>query len=86
MTIAIRPIMPGEGKVLLAVVRALAALLKALAAEATKLGFPSIYWLMMGWNVGARALYLEAGAECDEGMCYYRLSDDALIRLAESPL
>jgi GNAT superfamily N-acetyltransferase len=59
------------------------ALLKALAVEATKLGFPSIYRLMMGWNDGARALYLEAGAECDEGMCYYRLSDDALIRLAE---
>lgn len=59
------------------------ALLKALAVEATKLDFPSIYWLMMGWDDGARALYLEAGAECDEGMCYYRLSDDALIRLAE---
>jgi len=60
------------------------ALLKGLAAEATKRGFPSIYWLMMGWNDGARALYLEAGAECDEGMCYYRLADDALMRLAES--
>ena len=59
------------------------ALLKALAVEATKLDFTSIYWLMMGWDDGARALYLEAGAECDEGMCYYRLSDDALIRLAE---
>ena len=60
------------------------ALLKGLAVEATALGFPSIYWLMMGWNDGARALYAEAGAECDEGMCYYRLADDALIRLAES--
>ena len=60
------------------------ALLKELAVEARKRGFPSIYWMMMGWNEGARALYAEAGAECDEGLCYYRLADDALIRLAES--
>ena len=59
-------------------------LLKGLAAEATKRGFSSIHWLMMGWNEGARALYAEAGAECDEGMCYYRLADEALTRLAES--
>ena len=60
------------------------ALLKSLAGEARRRGFPSIYWIMMGWNEGARALYAEAGAECDEGLCYYRLADEALIRLAES--
>jgi GNAT superfamily N-acetyltransferase len=60
------------------------ALLKGLAVEAKKRGFPSIYWLMMGWNDEARALYAQVGAECDEGMCDYRLADDALIRLAES--
>lgn len=60
------------------------ALLKGLAAEAKNRGFPGIYWLMMGWNDAARALYAQAGAECDEGMCYYRLTDDALIGLAES--
>lgn len=60
------------------------ALLKALAVEARQRGFPSIYWLMKGWNDRAKALYAEAGAECDEGLCYYRLADDALVRLAES--
>lgn len=60
------------------------ALLKGLAVEARKLDFPSIYWMMMGWNEGARALYAETGAECDEGLSYYRLADEALIRLAES--
>ena len=60
------------------------ALLKGLAVEAKNRGFPGIYWLMMGWNDAARALYAQAGAECDEGMCYYRLNDDALIGLAES--
>ncbi len=62
------------------------ALLKGLAVEARQRGFPSIYWVMMGWNEGARALYAEAGAECDEGLCYYRLADEALIKLAESAL
>ena len=60
------------------------ALLKALASEAKARGFPSIYWIMMGWNDDARALYAEVGAEYDDGACYYRLSDDKLIRLAES--
>lgn len=60
------------------------ALLVALAAEAKARGFPSIYWIMMGWNEGARSLYAEVGAEYDEGLCYYRLSDDSLTRLAES--
>ncbi|MGE0008766.1 MAG: N-acetyltransferase family protein [Parvibaculaceae bacterium] len=60
------------------------ALLRALAREALARGFPSIYWIMMGWNDGARALYAEVGAEYDEGLCYYRLGDDRLIMLAES--
>ena len=60
------------------------ALLKALSREAKRRGFPSIYWIMMGWNDGARALYAEVGAEYDEGLCYYRLSDDRLTRLAEA--
>jgi GNAT superfamily N-acetyltransferase len=59
------------------------ALLKALAREARARGFPSIYWIMMGWNDGARALYAEVGAEFDEGLSYYRLGDDRLIKLAE---
>ncbi len=59
------------------------ALLKELAGEATARGFPSIYWIMMGWNDGARALYEEAGAELEEGIVFCRLADDALNRWAE---
>lgn len=60
------------------------ALLQRLAVEARDRGFPSIYWLTMGWNDKAQALYDQTGASCDEGMRYYRLADDALIRLAEA--
>jgi GNAT superfamily N-acetyltransferase len=60
------------------------ALLKRLAVEARARGLPSIYWLMMGWNDGARALYAAAGAEGEDGCTYYRLSDEALVRLADS--
>jgi GNAT superfamily N-acetyltransferase len=60
------------------------ALLKALAVEARRRDLPSIYWLMKGWNEAGKALYTEVGAEGEEDLCYYRLADDALIRLAES--
>ncbi len=60
------------------------ALLRRLAVEACERGFPSIIWLTMGWNVGAQALYAQTGAECDEGMRYYRLADEALVRFAEA--
>nr|AIA16588.1 Acetyltransferase (GNAT) family [uncultured bacterium] len=60
------------------------ALLQRLAVEARDRGFPSIYWLTMGWNAKAQALYDQTGATCDEGMRYYRLADEALIRLAEA--
>jgi GNAT superfamily N-acetyltransferase len=60
------------------------ALLKTLAGEARAWGFPSIFWIMMGWNDAARALYAEVGADYDEGLCYYRLSDGRLTKLAES--
>jgi len=60
------------------------ALLKALAAEAKRRGYPSIYWLMKSWNEGARALYAQAGAEIDDGIILYRLADDALIRWADT--
>jgi GNAT superfamily N-acetyltransferase len=59
------------------------ALLKALAGEARRRGYPSIYWLMKSWNEGARALYAEAGAEIEEGLLLCRLGDDALTRWAE---
>lgn len=58
------------------------ALLRSVAALAVSRGYPSIYWLMMSWNAGARALYEAAGAEIEEGTCYCRLHGDALQRLA----
>ena len=60
------------------------ALLKALAGEAKRRGYPSIYWLMKSWNEGARALYAQAGAEIDEGIMFCRLADDALTHWAET--
>lgn len=60
------------------------ALLQRLAVEAVDRGFPSVYWLTMGWNGRAQALYEQVGAGCDEGMRYYRLADEALLRLAEA--
>jgi GNAT superfamily N-acetyltransferase len=60
------------------------ALLKALAGEARRRGYPSIYWLMKRWNEGAKALYEQAGAEIEEGFLFCRLADDALERWTET--
>jgi diamine N-acetyltransferase len=57
-------------------------LLKELARLARARGFPSIYWIMMGWNDAGRALYREVGAELEDGLTFCRLADDALDRLA----
>jgi len=58
------------------------ALLRALAVQAVDRGYPSIFWNMMDWNAGARALYQHAGAEIDDATCYCRLHGAALERLA----
>jgi hypothetical protein len=60
------------------------ALLRELAVEAKRRGYPSIYWLLKSWNDAARALYSQAGAEIEEGILFCRLADDALIRWAET--
>lgn len=59
------------------------ALLKQIAREAKRRGYPSVYWLMKSWNEGAKALYAEAGAEFDESIIFCRLGDQALIQWAE---
>lgn len=59
------------------------ALLKELAREAKRRGYPSIYWVMKSWNEGAQALYAEAGAEMEEGIVFWRLADEALSNWAE---
>jgi GNAT superfamily N-acetyltransferase len=58
------------------------ALLKNLARLAVELDYPAIFWNMMSWNDGARALYEAAGAEVDEATCYCRLHGEALERLS----
>lgn len=58
------------------------ALLAAVAKLAVERGAPQVSWLMMGWNDGARKLYLEAGAEVEDGNCFCRLHGEALERLA----
>jgi GNAT superfamily N-acetyltransferase len=58
------------------------ALLGAMAGLALSRGVPAISWLMMPWNDAARKLYIEAGAEIEEGVCLCRLHGPALERLA----
>ncbi len=58
------------------------ALLKEVSRLAVERGYPSVYWLMMAWNDGARRLYDEVGAEIEEGTCVCRLYGAALESLA----
>lgn len=58
------------------------ALLKSVARLAVERGVPSVSWLLMAWNDGARKLYAEAGAEIEDGNCLCRLHGEALERLA----
>jgi len=57
-------------------------LLKAVAQMAVARNVPALFWLMMGWNDGARALYQGVGAEIESGNSFCHLSGDALARLA----
>ena len=59
------------------------ALLRAVARLAARRGVPSVSWLMMAWNDGARALYEGVGAEVEDGNCFCRLTGAALERLAQ---
>ncbi|WP_373504856.1 N-acetyltransferase family protein [Aestuariivirga sp.] len=58
-------------------------LLKAVARLAVARGMASISWHLMAWNDGARALYEEAGADIEEGVCICRLHGAALERWCE---
>lgn len=58
------------------------ALLRAVARLAVEKGYPSVFWMMMAWNEGARALYQAVGAEIEDGACFCRLHGEALERLA----
>jgi GNAT superfamily N-acetyltransferase len=59
------------------------ALMKEVAKIAVSQRYPSIYWLVMGWNSGARKLYEKLGAEIETDNCYCLLSGDALLDLAK---
>jgi GNAT superfamily N-acetyltransferase len=59
------------------------ALMKEVAKVAVSLKYPSIYWLVMGWNSGARTLYEKLGAEIEVDNCYCLLAGDALLDLAK---
>lgn len=56
-------------------------LVKRVAQLAVSRGAPSVHWLMMPWNEGARTLYTALGAEIEEGLCMCRLQGEALERL-----
>ncbi len=57
-------------------------LLRETAKLAVRMGYPSIYWLMMDWNEAARELYAKAGAHIESGNSFCRIDGDALQVLA----
>jgi GNAT superfamily N-acetyltransferase len=57
-------------------------LLHNLARTAQRQGFAVIYWLMMEGNAAGRRLYEGIGAQFETGICFYRLKDEALRKLA----
>lgn len=59
------------------------ALMKELAKLAVNNGYPSIYWIMMNWNSGAREFYCKIGAEVEADSSVYALHGEALARLAK---
>jgi GNAT superfamily N-acetyltransferase len=59
------------------------ALMKALAKHAVTYGYPSIYWMMMNWNSGAKDYYARLGAETEADSSVYFIHSDALQRLAQ---
>jgi GNAT superfamily N-acetyltransferase len=58
-------------------------LMKVLAQFAVTNGYPSIYWVMMNWNSGARDFYTKIGADVEADSSVYSLRGDALLRMAE---
>jgi GNAT superfamily N-acetyltransferase len=57
-------------------------LVKAAAREAVRRGYPGMYWVMAGWNAGAKAFYEKIGAKLETDTVTCRLFDDALHALA----
>lgn len=59
------------------------ALMKVLAKFAVTNGYPSIFWVMMNWNEGARDFYAKIGADVEPDSSVYSLKGHALLRMAE---
>jgi GNAT superfamily N-acetyltransferase len=59
------------------------ALMKEVAKVAVSKGYPSIYWMMMGWNESARKLYEKVGAEMENDNCFCRIYGEKLLELAK---
>lgn len=57
-------------------------LLRHVAKLAITKGYPSFYWVVMDWNVGALDLYKRVGAELHDGMSMGRIHGAALEALA----
>ncbi len=59
------------------------ALMKELAKFAITHGYPSIFWVMMNWNIGARDFYTKIGADVEADSSVYTLRGDALLRMSQ---
>lgn len=60
------------------------ALLSTLAGECVARGYTRLSWTVLNWNSGAIALYDDVGGTPQSEWTGYRVSGDALRRLAES--
>lgn len=58
-------------------------LLRTLAAVCVERGYPRFEWWVLDWNESARRVYAAVGAEALTEWIPYRVSGDALQRLAE---
>jgi GNAT superfamily N-acetyltransferase len=57
-------------------------LLQELAAICVQRGYDRLEWWVLGWNEGARGFYHSLGAEALTEWVPYRVSGEALARLA----
>lgn len=57
-------------------------LLKYLARECVAKGYHRLQWWVLDWNTPSIDFYLSLGAEAMDEWTGYRVSDDALVRLA----
>ena len=59
------------------------AILKHLAQECVAKGYHRFQWSVLDWNTPSIDFYLSLGAETMDEWTVYRVTDDALVRLAQ---